>query len=484
MKTKIKVAFVSSEVSPLAKVGGLADVVGSLPKSFDQSKVDSAIFIPAYSEINLKSIMAETVLKKNIQFLGSEYKIQILKSELPNSKVPLFLVSENSYLSQGPIYGKSKSDKEGETFKFLLFSKAVLESFSELGWVPDIIHTHDWPTAPLCVMVKSLPESHPLSKVKTVLTIHNINHQNYAGEEMLRGVGIKIDQLDPSTKSESNSQYYNLFAQSILSTDRVNTVSPQYAKEILTAEYGVGMDKFLKTKAGGVVGVLNGIDVDYYDPSTDQSVYFRYSSKNLDEKAFNKTNLQKMFGLEIDVSKMLAGGVTRIDNQKGIELVLAAADELKNENIQFILLGTGDEKLSKKLQQLAKKQPKSFVFINRYDHPLARKIYASSDIFLMPSRFEPCGLTQLIAMRYGSLPLVRDTGGLHDTVKDHKKPGGYGFVFGPFTSEALTNSILEAQKLFQLKNVWRKLQLRAMEQDFSWNRSAGKYLDMYQELVN
>lgn len=486
MEKKTKILFASSEVSPIAKVGGLADVVGSLPAELIKLGFDARVTVPKYDSIRAGELGAEKIAEIGCRFGPDIYPVAVYKARLPISNVPLYLIEEKSLLSKGPIYSTGRGGRNLLTKKFLFFCKAALESSEKIDFAPDIFHLHDWPTAPLCMMLQKAKKEGRLLETKSVLTIHNLNNQNFASFKMLAEAGLETEKnaVSPAVISRTNPEYLNLFASSLLSADTVNTVSPTYAREIYTRPFGAGLEKILKTRKQKVAGILNGIDTKYFDPSRDEFLAAKFDVKNISRRPGNKKNLQKILGLKENKSAFVCGVVTRLNEQKGIELVLEAMKKLLPEgDCQFAILGSGEDKYREMISALQKRHPKKLSFSNRYDSHLAKKIYAGSDVFLMPSKFEPCGLAQLIAMRYGSIPIVRDTGGLHDTVANYDEKNGRGFTFKNFTFESFYKSLKTARRLFYSRKLWGGLQARAMKADFSWSRSAKFYQRLYRQTL-
>ena len=444
MKNKLKILIAAAEITPIAKVGGLGDVIGALPKALNKLNLDVRLIMPFYGLIDKDKYKLKPI-KQNIKVGGA--LINLWQTNLPGSTVPLYLI-EHGFFKNKEIYSTALADGPTDIEKFTFFSRAILESIKTIDFKPDIIHLNDWHTAPVASLMKT---DQFFKSTKTLLTIHNLANQ-----------GI--------TKTK------NHLAEGILNSDLINTVSPTYAKEILTKECGAGLEKILTKKRKKLYGILNGIDTDFFNPQTDELIKFNYSSESFEKKNANKKELQKQLSLPQDKNMALAGLVTRFVWQKGVELITEKFSKL---NCQFVFLGTGEKKHEDALLDLAKKYPRQFSAQIKFDEQLAHQIYAASDIFLVPSRFEPCGLTQMIAMRYGSIPIVRATGGLADTVNDKN-----GFTFKKYSDEELYKTIDEALTIFyKNKKVWRRLETNGMRQNFSWKKSAGEYLKLYKKLI-
>ncbi|PIR96671.1 MAG: hypothetical protein COT91_05410 [Candidatus Doudnabacteria bacterium CG10_big_fil_rev_8_21_14_0_10_41_10] len=467
----MKVLFVSSEVAPFAKVGGLADVVSSLPKKLKRVGVDVRVLIPHYQQTKLGMLRAKIVGDTKIFFGNKFYKVKIFQAFLPGSRVPIYLLQQKKWFTNPPeIYGKptiNKKAKEHITKRFLFLSVSVLQILKNVNFEPDLIHIHDWPVAPVAGLLKSQKKI----KIKSLLTLHNAAQQTSVPKKLLKSLGI----------ANQTSAQINLLKLGIQTADAVNTVSPTYAKELGKKQFSGELAATIRGKK--ISGILNGIDTTSFDPNTDPYLWTKYSAKTLAKKIKNKSGLQKNLNLLNNKSLLLVGMVTRLFHQKGIELLVQAMENLTPGPFQFVILGTGSKKYHEILSILEKKFPKKICFIPEFDRHLARQIYAGSDVFAMPSLFEPCGLGQMIAHRYGTLPVARDTGGLHDTVVNYNKKGGNGFIFKKFTGEAFIKSLEEARVTFQNKKLWKKLQFQAMSENHSWNRSTKEYLKLYKKII-
>jgi starch synthase len=473
----MKVLFVASECTPIVKVGGLGDVIGSLPKVLKELGVDVRICLPKYGIIDFEKykfdLIAEKIEVKN-------EKINIYQGFLPESRVPVYLLENEKYFGEGGIYFEKSAFVSSfkEIKRFLFFSQAVLKIFPALKWFPEIIHCHDWHTAILPPLAKLQVKSLKF-KVKSLLTIHNLANQGkWNPQEILSFLNLKGGEID-SLKTRDKDGDFNILQQGIFNADILNTVSPQYAKEILTKEYGEGLENFLLKHKKNLFGIINGIDEKRFNPETDPDIKKKYSFKNLEEKVENKIDLQEILNLPVNPAVPFLGMINRLTSQKGIDLIIEIIPEMVKLNCQFIILGVGAENYERKFCQLSRKYPKNISAQIKFDPVLAQKIYAGCDIFLMPSFFEPCGLGQMIAQRYGTIPVIRKTGGLADTVLNKKT----GFVFEEYKSEALLKCLKEALKFYQNQRKWRELIKQAMNKDFSWLKSAKEYLKLYKKLV-
>ena len=466
----MKVLFVASECAPFAKVGGLADVVGALPKSLKASGIDVRICLPKYQTIDLKKHKFELIAGS---VSVKDEKINIYQGFLPESRVIVYLLENKKYFGQNDIYSDNYFD---DIQRFLFFSQAALEIFPAIKWFPGIINCHDWHAAIITSLLK-LKTKNP--KPKTLLTIHNLAQQGkWNAKEVLDFLNLK-SKKNENLKTRDRDGDFNALQQGILSADLINTVSPNYAREILTEEYGEALEGQLLKRKKQVFGVLNGIDEKKFNPRTDPDLKLNYSLQNIKGKVKNKIHLQEKLNLNKNQQVPLLGFIGRLDSQKGIDLVSEIIPDLIEKNCQLVILGKGSPDYEKKLLELSKKYPRNISSQIKFDSVLAQQIYAGADIFLMPSRFEPCGLVQMIAMRYATIPVARKTGGLADTIEEGKT----GFLFGEYNTKALLAGVNKAIKTYQNKGEWLKLMRTAMKKDFSWKKSALKYRRLYRQLL-
>ncbi len=482
-----RVLFLSAEVAPLAKVGGLGDVGGALPKALEKLGVKVTLMLPFYGIIDRKKYGTKKVVSGlRIPLENRCEKADIYAAALPSSRIKVYLVKskffdgKNIYLGGRIAKGDHYTRCYDDIMRFTFFSKAVLEATKKLRLKYEIIHVNDWHTAIISDLIKTAYKNDEyFKKVKTVYTIHNLANQGIAKPKIIGYA--KLDPDLPIIKRDLKDGAVNFMAQGILGSDVVNTVSPTYAKEILTHIQGAGLDNILAKRKKDLYGILNGIDTDFFDPQKDKYIYRNYTPKNLAEKSDNKIFLQKKLGLPADRNIALVGLVSRLVWQKGIELAAEATGFFakKNKGCQFVFLGSGDKKYERQLLALAKKYHGNVRTILGFDIKLAQEIYAGADIFLMPSRFEPCGLGQMIAMRYGTIPLARATGGLKDTVNSK-----VGFSFKPYRANELIKTLEKAVQLYyDSPKKWKELQISGMNKDFSWNKSAKEYIRLYKKLT-
>lgn len=477
MSKTLKVLFASAEVSPLAKVGGLADVAGALPKALAALGHDVRIIMPKYSVVNdTKFGVGQPIADFQVP-MDSWQEPARLKDTRIGQQVPVYLVENDKYFGRDKVYGHP-DDVE----RFIFFCRAIMEVPKKIGWQPDIIHCNDWHTAIVPAWLHTTYRSDPFyAHCASVFTIHNLAYQGVFGGQYLALAGI--DQGTYRAQHPEAPNTLNLMSEAILYSDVINTVSRTYAEEILTPEYGERLDDVLRRRSDRLYGILNGIDYDVFDPAHDPHLSVNYDASSVDKKVENKLALQRLVNLPADPGAPLIGTIGRLADQKGFDLIAAAIDPIIQElGAQFVLLGTGEVEYHRLFEELGKRYPSKAAIFLTFDADLAQKIYAGSDMFLMPSRFEPCGLGQMISLRYGTIPIVRSTGGLADTVHDYdpRTEGGNGFSFRHYNRDALLVAVTRACENFKHKNTWQKLMLRGMSEDFSWTASASKYVDLYQ----
>ncbi|TAK27117.1 MAG: glycogen synthase GlgA [Chloroflexota bacterium] len=481
MSPSLKILFVSAEVVPFAKTGGLADIAGSLPKALAAYGHDVRVVMPRYARIQPERFGLKTILPALTVPVDDGMETASVMEARIGGDVPVYFVGLDKYFNREGIYGYPD---DGE--RFVVFCRAILEMLKGLAWRPDVIHCHDWHTAIIPNWTKTLYRNDPFFRdVATVYTIHNLAYQGVFGFRILEIAGL--DELGYVHHPETSdlNDVVDLMARGIVFADVVTTVSPRYAQEILTPEHGERLDPLLRERENRLFGVLNGVDYDEYDPAHDPYLDFNYTVDDLDRRVKNKQALQREAGLQEDPNIPLVGLISRLTDQKGFDILGAIFDHVLDLNVQFVLLGTGDQHYHSMLTRLAREHPTQLALFLTFNAPLAQKIYAGTDMFLMPSRFEPCGLGQMIAMRYGSIPIVRATGGLADTVDnyDPARETGTGFVFQRYEGHELFAALVRALENYRHRDAWRRLQQRCMRQDFSWRASAGKYVDLYWKAI-
>ncbi|MFA6027392.1 MAG: glycogen/starch synthase [Patescibacteria group bacterium] len=464
LKKSIKVLYVSAELNPLAKVGGLGDVAGSLPKELLKSNIDIRVALPFYSVIKKKNIKTKCIRQNMLVPFGNyEYLVDIFLTTIPNSKVPVYLFRHNHFFKETKIYGANKE-------KFMFFTQCLKEFLKLNIFQTQIIHLNDSHAGNLIPLIKE-DEFFKNANYKYLLSIHNLAMQGIVPN-------YKTKLWHPSLFKPRATEY-NTIANLLYNADLINTVSPQYAKDILTNEYSFHLDKQLHQNKHKISGIINGIDYNFFGPDQDKYIYKKYNINTLSKKIANKKFLQKKCRLEINENIPIIGLVSRLQKQKGIDLIDDIADELMQFNAQFIFTGVGNELYENNFKQIQHLYPKKFYYLGMFDVAFGQYIYAGADMFLMPSWFEPCGLGQMIAMAYGTIPIVRATGGLKDTVKD----GVNGFSFNKYDAGELLKTIKRAIKAYENKTKWNKMVCTAMKQDFSWKKSALEYKKLYLKLL-
>ena len=476
MSKTLKVLFLAAEAAPFVKIGGLADVAGALPlalralseKDAGGVKLDVRLAIPLHMVIRTDAATLRPIASFSLKHSGTEQGVQIFETRSGN--MPVYFVSGEPITTSASVYS-SNSTLDGEKYTF--FSLAALEMTQHLDWEPDIIHANDWHTALTAYALQIKQWDGEMPDIKSVLTVHNLPFLGPDVRGRLAAYGLPLSQTDLPKWAHTQPLPLGLWA-----SKKNVAVSPTYADEMLTKELGAGLENFLTSHKDSLTGIVNGIDADSYNPATDEAISTNYSAETLSERSWNKAALQKLMGLEIDSSIPLFGIVSRMTGQKGIDIALDALTKLKKTPWQAVILGTGDPALEKRAVRLEKRFSDRVKVEIRYDDRLARKIYAGSDIFLMPSRYEPCGLSQMVAMRYGCIPIARATGGLKDTIKN----GETGFLFEEEKAKALLKTMREALKVYDDRDHWQSLQRNAMAQDFSWKNSAKQYAELYKSL--
>lgn len=490
MNNPLKVLFVASEVNPLAKVGGLADVVGSLPIALKKRGADVRIILPKYTVID-QSKYPCSLVKGNlaVSLKGEAKPVSVWQTMLPSSEVPIYLIENDEFFGARCIYYDTSAfvSQFVEIKRFLFFQLAVAQTLGAYGWVPDIVHCHDWHAGLVPALLKArqrLDSAAP--RPTSIFTIHNLANQGkWGADEVLGFLGLDAVN-EPSLGLRDRDGDFNVIGQGIAGADLITTVSPQYAQEILTPEFGAGLELDLAKRQGQLSGILNGIDVDRFNPATDNLLPERYSAGAWVKKSANKRALQKECSFSVEPEAPLLGFVGRLTDQKGIDLIAPIADELVGAGCRLVILGTGLPEYEAMAKQIAARHPQSISTTIGFDLRLAQLIYAGSDIFLMPSRFEPCGLGQMIAMRYGTVPVVRAVGGLKDTVPDYtlNPAQGRGFSFKAFSPAALMEATTRALRLYRDNpKAWAELGRRIMAIDFSWEQSARAYLALYKQIL-
>lgn len=478
-----KILFVASEGVPFIKTGGLADVVGSLPKCIDKQYFDVRVILPRYT--CMKQEWKDKMRYLNHFYLDFHWKSEYVGiMEATVDGVHYYFIDNEYYFSGSKVY---TDDPRWEIERYTFFSKAVLSALPVIGFQPDVIHCHDWQTGLIPVYLKERFHDGPFfRKMKSVITIHNLKFQGKWDTKTVRDItGLPASYFTPD-KLEAYKDA-NLLKGGIVYADAVTTVSDTYAEEIKTPFYGEGLDGLLCARSRDLRGIVNGIDYTDFNPETDKHIVKPYNATNFrKEKVKNKRALQQELGLCQDDKKMMIGLISRLTDQKGLDLIAYVMDELCQDDIQFVILGTGEERYENMFRHFDWKYADKVSANIYYSEALSHKIYAACDAFLMPSLFEPCGLSQLMSLRYGTIPIVRETGGLKDTVMPYNEyeSTGTGFSFANYNAHEMLNTIRYAEHIFyDKKREWNKMVDRAMAADFSWTVSARKYQEMYDWLI-
>lgn len=470
----MRVLFIAAEASPFVKVGGLGDVIGSLPKALKRERVDARVVLPLYSSIDRIKYKISFVKYIYVSLGWRQIYCGIFETEY--NGVKYYFIDNEQYFNRRNIYGE---EDDGERFAF--FSKAALEIMPHIEFQADIINTNDWHTALSTVYLDIFKSDDYLyyKEMKSVLSIHNVEFQGKFNPYILGSLfGIDSSYLNKFLYDGD----INLLKAGIQSADYVNTVSSNYADELLDPYFSFGLDPILRDEKHKLRGIVNGLDYQKFNPYNDPNIYTRFSKNNHSNKVKNKLAFQKEMDLEVDADIPMIGMVTRLTDQKGINLLLEVAEQIIEMGVQLVILGTGYEEYENMLRALEFKKHDSVRSIIMFSNSISSKIYAGSDIFLMPSKSEPCGLSQLIAMRYGSIPVVHRVGGLKDTVEAYNPDSetGYGFTFETFNSYDMLDAIKRAVDIFKEdRATWDKIVKNAMSKDSTWKKSAQEYLDMY-----
>lgn len=469
----MKILLAASEVLPYAKTGGLADVAGSLPVAISKLGHRVSIVMPRYLIDSIESLTEP--LPHDLSVWGQPTATYVDRS----AAVPTYFIEAPQYFARGRLYGEP-DDAE----RFAFFSRAVVEFARSSSERYDVIHVNDWMTGLVPAYIKILCKNDPaLAGVRTFFTIHNLSFQGLFGLDLLSKFGLP----DWIYRTENGIEFYgqaSTLKAGIVYSDAVSTVSPKYSREIQTPEFGERFDGLLRSRREDLFGILNGVDYDEWNPATDPYIAARYSATDLRGKAMCKRDLLQAFGLPGEPERPLIGCISRLSEQKGVDLILEAADRMLDRGVAFALLGSGGESYERALQGLRDRRPSQVGVYLGFSNELAHKIEAGADMFLMPSRFEPCGLNQMYSLRYGTVPIVRGVGGLEDTIQnfDPATRRGNGFKFYDYTPERLLEKIYEALLVYEDKDLWRAIVLNGMAGDFSWDASARRYVEVFDNL--
>jgi starch synthase len=477
----LKVLFVASEVTPFRKTGGLADVAGALPKALARRGLDVRVVMPLYQGIKWHDLERLDGFLEVPMYHG-KVRAGVRMGKLPGSTVPVYFLEHNQYYDRPHVYGPPGDAYSDNLERFVFLSRAALELTSAIGWVPDIAHANDWQTALVPVYINTVEWSRPLHGTASVFTIHNLAYQGNqnAGAHFITGLGP--EHLNPGEFEHFGD--FNPLKAALWHSTMLSTVSPTYAREIQTPEFGCGLDGVLAARARDLRGILNGIDTDEWDPTRDVFTRARYSAEDMAGKALCKASLQREMGLPEKPNTPLYGVISRLTPQKGLDVLAHALERLLPLDLQLVVLGSGDPEAEQFFSTMTARHGDKIRCFIGYDNGLSHRIEAGSDFFLMPSRFEPCGLNQMYSLRYGTLPIVRATGGLADTVENYQEGngGGTGFVFNDLNPGSVADTVGWAVSTYHDRQPHiQAMRKRAMAQDFSWQRAAAAYEQLYRE---
>jgi starch synthase len=485
MDKPLRVLLVTPEAVPFAKTGGLADVAGALPRFLRALGCEVKIVMPFYRMVKESGLPLSSLGQEVGVPMGDENpRADIYQGQL-DQDIPVYFIGRDEFFDRKNLYGTPRGDYFDNAERFIFFSRAALQSCQLLAFSPEIIHHHEWQTGLIPAYLKSIYRNDPfLSQTATLFTIHNIAYQGIFKKEKFRLTGLPVEMYNP--EGIEFWERINFMKAGIVYADMINTVSRKYAEEIQTAEYGYGLEGILAKRKEALYGILNGVDYQDWDPSHDPYLAAPYDLNDLSGKRECKKDLLEKFHLPSSLlNSPLLGIVSRLADQKGFDLLTEILDELFNLDIGLILLGTGEQKYHDLLPQVAKKYPKKAGIRIAYDDRLAHQIEAGVDFFLMPSKYEPCGLNQIYSLKYGTIPIVRATGGLDDTIVNYDPitGKGNGFKFTHYNAQEFLNQIKVAIGFYSRPEHWKRLLQNAMEADFSWIRSAGLYLQLYQKAI-
>ncbi len=492
---KLKILFVTSEAIPFVKTGGLADVSAALPKVLTEMGHEVRLVIPKYGAVDEGKFKVHDIIRLkdiSIKILDKDVIFSLKSCFLPGvrTRVQIYFLENYEYFGNrnslyiDPKTGKDYSDNDE---RFIILNRSIMEMIIKLGWIPDIIHLNDWQCGLVPAYARTVyKDCEGFDKLKILFTIHNLAYQGKFPQSSFKKTGLP-DYLDSEKKGIIHQGKLNFLKSGLIFADAINTVSETYALEIRTKdEYGEGLKDILAKRKERLFGILNGIDYNIWNPEKDKLIPYNYSLKTIDKKVDNKIYLLERFGLKYDPNIPLLGVISRLYDSKGIDFIQKSFNDLMKLNLQFILLGTGDFKYHTFFDKMSLKYPNKFSCYLGFSDELAHMIEAGADMFLMPSKYEPCGLNQMYSLVYGTIPIVRKTGGLADTVqKYNEKTGeGTGFVFTKYDSAELVSEVKRAIKVYENKDSWLKLIKTAMKQDFSWSSSAKKYVELYKEILS
>jgi len=479
------ILFLSSEVTPYAKTGGLADVAGSLPGALSRLGINVSVGLPLYRSVTEGSFQRQLVLKGLKVPLAGQTLVANVHATETEDGVPVYFFEREDLFDRPNLYRTPEGDYYDNLERFAFFSRAALLFARATGMGFDVIHCHDWQTGLIPAYLSTLFRTDPFfSFTATLFTIHNIGYQGLFAREKLSVCGLPSETYHPEGVEYWGS--ISLLKAGIVYSDAVTTVSPTYSREIQTSEFGLGMEGILTNKSAVLYGILNGADYSVWDPAIDPHIASNYDSDHLSEKVVNKAALLKETGLESSLlERPVLGMTSRLSRQKGCDLLVPMLEELARRKVGLVILGEGEERYERSLREAAEEYPGNFSVTIGFDETLAHRIMAGVDMFLVPSLYEPCGLTQMYALKYGTVPVVRATGGLEDTIEDFdpQTKTGNGFKFGPYDAKAFLSSIQRGMDLYSDQTTWEILMRKGMAADFSWKRSGERYVSLYESLL-
>lgn len=485
MADNMKVLFLSPEAVPFAKTGGLADVAGALPGALKRLGADVRLTLPLYSMVRKGNFELRPFIDTLDVPLGNETLRATVWESQNESGVPVYLIEREDLYDRPSLYGNASGDYYDNLERFAFFAHAALCMADAISFKPDVIHCHDWQSGLVPALIKGPYQGNSvIGGTPTVFTIHNLGYQGLFPAEKLPITGLSKEECFHLGGLEFWGKI-SLLKAGIVYSEAITTVSPTYAQEIQTSEYGMGMEGILRHRSAYLHGILNGVDYQHWDPVRDPHLPAQYSLSSMGGKRRCKESLIAEMGLDPSLkTRPLLGMISRLDTQKGLDLLVAVLDDILNLNVGFVILGSGDEHIQEAIRETGERYPGRVGIKIGFDEPLAHRIMAGVDIFLIPSRYEPCGLTQMYALKYGTVPVVRATGGLDDTIDPFtiQTGEGNGFKFGPYEPAAFHAAIREAINLFQDTKLWNRLRTNGMKEDFSWDRSARAYMEIYRSI--
>jgi starch synthase len=484
MAQKLKILLAASEVYPFAKTGGLADIAGALPKALKQLGHDVRVIMPKHKAV-AKSPLGIRPMGLDVTIpIGGTRKKGFLYSSNLNGEIPVYFVGNESYFSRDPIYGTRHGDYPDNAERFIFFCRSIFEICKSVEFQPDIIHCNDWQTGLIPVYLKTVyARDKRFKNTRTIFSIHNLGYQGNFPASELKTAGLPFSLFTPE-----GVEFYNHFSflkSALVFADLLTTVSPTYAKEIQTKAFGFKMDGILRERSKDLFGILNGVDYQEWNPESDPGIEKNYSPENIEGKLTCKKKLADLFSLKVGDDTPILSMVTRLSSQKGIDLVIETMGDFLGEGAAFVILGSGDSMYEDYFLKLKKRFPDRIGVRIGFDEKLAHQILAGSDILLMPSQYEPCGLTQMYSLKYGAVPVVRSVGGLADSIKEfnRKTLRGTGFKFKKFVPDHLHQAVKKAVSVYRKKDQWQKLTLNDMNANFGWDRAAKKYCQLYRRVL-